>query len=376
MPVNLYFYGEVLIIHEMKHACISFFLLFLMHFGFGQELLQFEKTIHDFGLVNEDQGLISYSFSFINAGDQPVKITGVNASCGCTTPAWTKEEILPGDSGFITAQYNPLNRPGHFKKSLRVSYSLAAQTKQEVIYIEGNVKPKPKSIEEELPTQLGALRLKYRSLNIGKITTEKVIERTFEVYNDSDSVWDWMPDQSVLPHHITVNFEPVTLKPKETGRISVRFDPNKKDELGFISDHIMLFTSENMMPEKELNVIATVEEYFPPLTADELEKAPKLTFDRNSYDFGNIKKGATATTTFTLTNYGQQDLLIRQIKPNCGCTVTKLKKDKIAPGKSVEMEVSFDSSGRRGRQYKTVTVFSNDPTAPTQTISLKAEISD
>lgn len=358
----------------MKKALVSFLVLLVVHAGFGQESIKFEKATHSFGVVNEDDGPITYSFPFKNTGSQTIKITAVKASCGCTTPAWTKEEVMPNDSGFVTAQYNPRNRPGHFKKSLRVSYLNGGQAKQEVLYIEGNVKPKPKTIEDELSTKLGDLRLKYKSLNIGKITTEKEVERIFEVYNDSDSVWDWVPDKSKLPSHIQVSFEPLSLKPKDPGKILVTFDPNKQSELGFISDNIRLFTTENSMPEKDLSVIATVEEYFPPMSEEELENAPRLSFDKTQHDFGNLNQGNSASTIFTLTNNGREDLIIRQVKANCGCTVTKLKKKKIAPGKNVELEVIFDSSGRRGRQYKTVTVFSNDPTAPTQTLSLKAEV--
>lgn len=359
----------------MKSALICFLGLCMAGLAFGQENLKFEKSTHDFGLVNEEDGPITYSFMFVNQGSDPVRITGVKASCGCTTPAWTKEEIMPNDSGFVTAQYNPFNRPGNFKKSLRVSYLNADQAKQEVLYIEGNVKPKPKTLEDELPTQLGNLRLKYKSLNVGKITTEKVVERVFEVYNDSDSVWDWLPEKSVLPAHIQVDYQPVTLLPKEKGQIVLKYDP-ARGELGFRSNNIRLFTTENEMPEKELSVIATVEEFFPPMTEEELAKAPRLLFDKNQYDFGQVRQGNTVTTTFTLTNNGQQDLIIRQVKANCGCTITKLSDEKIAPGKSADLEVRFDSSGRRGRQYKTVTVFSNDPAGPTQSLSLKAEVND
>lgn len=360
----------------MKKAIFCLMAAVLVTTSFAQDVIEFEKSLHDFGMVKEENGAISYSFTFINAGKDPLTITGVNASCGCTTPAWTQEQVQPGDSGFITAQYNPLNRPGHFKKSLKVNYAVGGKNEQSVLYIEGNVKPKPKTIEDELPTQIGDLRLKYKSLNMGKITTEKPVIQTFDVYNESDSVWDWQPELSKLPPHISVAYEPAYLKPHEAGQIIVTYDPNKSGELGFRTDNIRLFTTETNEPEKELFVIATVEEYFPPMTAEELEKAPRLSFNKSTHDFGNVNGGSTVTTTFSLTNNGQEDLIIRQVKANCGCTVPKVKKEKIAPGKTVELEVSFDSSGRRGRQYKTVTVFSNDPIAPTQTLSLKADVVD
>src|SRR5687768_2955826 len=81
--------------------------------------IQFEKTTHDFGSVNES-GPITYEFKFTNTGSEPLVINNVKASCGCTTPGWTKEPVMPGKTGVVTAQYNTVNRPGGFNKSLTV----------------------------------------------------------------------------------------------------------------------------------------------------------------------------------------------------------------------------------------------------------------
>jgi hypothetical protein len=79
-------------------------------------VIEFEKTTHDFGSVPES-GPITYEFKFTNKGKFPVTIGSVKASCGCTTPSWTKDPIMPGKSGTITAQYNTVNRPGAFTKT-------------------------------------------------------------------------------------------------------------------------------------------------------------------------------------------------------------------------------------------------------------------
>ena len=105
---------------------------------------------HDFGEIKEEDGYAEHTFNFVNVGDAPITITQVKASCGCTTPGWTKEEILPGDSGYVKARYNPRNRPGRFRKSLRITTSDAPSN--QTLYIMGIVKPKPKSPEQEYPS--------------------------------------------------------------------------------------------------------------------------------------------------------------------------------------------------------------------------------
>ncbi|MEQ9307705.1 MAG: DUF1573 domain-containing protein [Marinoscillum sp.] len=336
--------------------------------------LDFVKTTHDFGDVKEESGPVVYSFDFVNTSKDTLLINSVNASCGCTTPDWSKEAVAPGDSGFITAQYDPLNRPGKFKKSLTVDYVLGANPQTKSVFIEGLVQPKPKTVEDELPTVMGALRVKYKAFNMGKITNNEASIHNFDVYNESDSVVSWLADKSQIPDFMEVSFVPETLEPKTMGVVSLKYDVGAKNDLGFVTDNIVLFTSEPVDSMKEFHVIATIEEYFPPMTPEELSVAPKLVFDKTQLDFGRVTGGNKVVGTFTMTNKGKSDLIIRKTKTNCGCTLSKPAKTIIAPGEQVELEVSFDTAGRRGRQYKTVTVFTNDPTASSQMISIKADV--
>ncbi len=60
-------------------------------------------------------------FSFTNTGKVPLILNDVKASCGCTTPEWTKEPVLPGKNGTIRVTFNPKNRPGSFSKTIQVN---------------------------------------------------------------------------------------------------------------------------------------------------------------------------------------------------------------------------------------------------------------
>ena len=171
---------------------------------------EFDESTHDFGEVKEDAGAISYEFVFTNSGNSPLIINNVKASCGCTTPAWSKEPVMPGEKGFIKAEYNPLNRPGAFNKSLTITSNAESQN---ILYIQGKVVPRIKYIEEELRVQVGALRLKNKTVNMGRITTENVSTRNIDVYNDSDKPITFSK-KSVGPEFIKLAFEPQTLNAK------------------------------------------------------------------------------------------------------------------------------------------------------------------
>jgi len=143
-----------------------------------------------------------------------------------------------------------------------------------------------------------------------------------------------------------------------------------------MSDNIVLFTDESNDNRKSFSVYANIEEYFPPMTAEELEMAPKLMIENRVHDFGRIKQGSVVETTFTIMNEGKSDLNIRKTKSTCACTVSTPEKSTLEPGEQIKINVSFNSTGRRGTQQKSVTIFTNDPSGPTQRITIKAFIEE
>lgn len=334
----------------------------------GQSKLDFTVVDHDFGEIKEEGGAAEYTFHFVNKGEEPIRITNVKASCGCTTPGWTKEEVMPGDSGFVQAKYNPRNRPGKFRKSLRITTSDVSSNT--TLYIMGFVKPKPKTPEEEFPVSLGVFRMKYRGLNMGKITNEKPVEKTFDVYNSSDTIAILIAENMRLPEHINISLVEDFLNPRELGQLKVTYDPVKKNDFGYVSDNIQLDTAS----EENLSVIAVIDEYFPPMTAEELDNAAKLEISDRSYDFGKVTAGTILEIDFELTNVGNEKLFFRTVKSNCGCITYELKNKGIKKGKSQTLKVFFDTSEMRGNQYKSITIYSNDPVAPTQIITIKGNV--
>lgn len=97
-----------------------------------------EVTSHDFGEFKEADGKVSHTFVIQNKGQAPLVITRVIASCGCTTPEWTKEPIAPGKTGNIKVTYDPSGRPGPFSKTISV-YS-NGKTGSYILTIRGEVK--------------------------------------------------------------------------------------------------------------------------------------------------------------------------------------------------------------------------------------------
>lgn len=104
----------------------------------AQAVISAENATHDFGEIKEADGKVAHTYTISNTGDAPLVITRVIASCGCTTPEWTKEPIAAGKTGSITITFDPANRPGPFAKTISV-YS-NGKTGSFILTIRGEVK--------------------------------------------------------------------------------------------------------------------------------------------------------------------------------------------------------------------------------------------
>lgn len=102
----------------------------------NQAEITFDKEVHDFGVITQNNPA-TYTFTFKNTGKEPLIITQAAASCGCTTPEWTKEPIMPGKKGFVKATYNAASM-GSFNKAVTVMSNAKKSTV--TLYIKGEVK--------------------------------------------------------------------------------------------------------------------------------------------------------------------------------------------------------------------------------------------
>ena len=98
------------------------------------EVMKVNTTLHDFD--NIPQGKPVYCiFELTNIGETPLKLDDVVASCGCTTPEWSREPIAPNATALLKVGYNAA-AVGHFDKFITISYN---KNQKKIINIKGNV---------------------------------------------------------------------------------------------------------------------------------------------------------------------------------------------------------------------------------------------
>ena len=98
-----------------------------------------------------------------------------------------------------------------------------------------------------------------------------------------------------------------------------------------------------------------------------------IVFGEYEHDFGKVTEGEKVGWVFKFENQGTSNLVITSATTSCGCTVPEYDTKPIAPGGKGNLEVVFDTSGRNGKQTKTITVKSNART-PVVLLKITAEV--
>ncbi|QCR21710.1 DUF1573 domain-containing protein [Pontibacter sp. SGAir0037] len=223
--------------------------------AFAQGELKFEKELHDFGTFAE--GIqASYEFRVKNVGTQPVVIANVQPSCGCTTPDWTKEPILPGRTGVIKAVYNSSGRPGPFHKSITVTSNAANPTN--VLYIKGDVGAKDlkTSYTEEQKLKSPRLAVGSTNYNFGKLEKGQKAVAKFIIKNTgrTDLIIQGIKNNC---NCISYRISEPALKPGQQGILELMYKPSVLNDQNEV---VTVLSNDIIMPDLRLTLKATVVE--------------------------------------------------------------------------------------------------------------------
>ncbi len=99
--------------------------------------VKFNKTVHDFGKLKMGNQIVKCTFYYKNIGNDMLFISRVKTSCGCTTPEYSKEPLMPGDSATFVVGYQVSDILGPFNKKITVFTN--AENSVSVLSIKGNV---------------------------------------------------------------------------------------------------------------------------------------------------------------------------------------------------------------------------------------------
>ncbi len=352
-----------------KISFLTVFVLGLALWGVKAQnaTITFQEKKHNFGTIEERGGRAVHKFEFKNTGSAPLIIQRVTASCGCTTPNWTKSPVEPGKTGFIEVSYNPIGRPGAFTKSISVFSN--ATNEREILYISGHVNRGQTAVQNQtnsnvgFSARIGDLQLSSNRLSFGNLAKgDEVKSRTISVQNASAST---MTVQFTnLPAHLEVQVQPQVLKPSERGTITINYNPAKAVEWGPVEDALMplINGAKDANDKSGIQISAILLEDFSKMSTAEKQKAPILEVKSKNLHFGTIKKGSRVRGQVSIKNSGAKPLEIRRVlNHNSDIQITPVRSS-IRGGRTENFKVEINTKFVPAGEYrKMFTVYTNDP---------------
>jgi hypothetical protein len=328
--------------------------------------ISFSETTHDFGTIIETGGNVSCNFVVTNNSDAPLIITNVSASCGCTTPQWTREPIEPGKTGSVTATYSPVGRVAPFTKTITVSTNLSSpitlRIKGEVV--KGVVTRQP---GKDYVVKLGDYLLKTQNLDFKSVAPDEVKIVRLEVFNNSEI--PVTQSVNILPKSIAVTFNPTIVPPKTEATIDVSFDAKTINQFGKFKGEVNILINgvSHAFPYS-----AIILDDFSKWTATKKAQAGKINASFSELTFGNFSK-KNDTRTVKLSNSGKSRLNIKNIQSESPLIKVSKTILSIEPGEIAELKVSIDGKKVKSDLNTVVAIISDDPKTPVYEITVTAK---
>jgi len=336
------------------------------------EDIVFEKTIIEFGNILVEDGIQIAKYNFTNNGKEEFQISNIDAACGCTNPRASSYRIKPGESGTITAEFNPVGMLGEVNKWIYVkgNYSNGFQIDLHfTASIRSSVNRDPNSY---YPGEFGYLLFHKSFLDLGITKSKESKQDSLLISNDGyDEIV--ISDANYLPPFISAKL-PISLAPKEFKWMYFDINTGAVDTVGKYTGTIQLVTNDKFYPKKELTYQLIFEQDFSNLKRRELKKAPKIILETNYVDLGKMKSGELKSKSFTIKNEGKSDLIIKRVDTDCACAILNNLKSNIAPGEIITVTAQLDALYKQGKQTKGIVLYTNDPVNPRIVVSIAAVV--
>lgn len=362
--MNLFIKGEVL--GKPKDHTDTF----RVHLG---DLL-FERNNPVFHNMRYDE-VRNDTIRFYNNSGKEMQIS-VKETPGHVQATLSGNRLKAGERGYIAIRYNAgvLKQYGNRNDRIILQTNDAKQ-EQKMLFLTSNIlEPPPAPKPEQLyPFAMGNLLMSRNGVSFAQILDTETKSDSLTIYNNGER--PMKIDFQKPAAHIKATVSANVIKPGETAMIRISYDASRVNAFGFQSgDRLYLQTDDSIQPLKIVYVSANIKEDFSKLTPRQLENAPKIEFAEKIFDFGTRPTGDPVPYSYTFRNTGKSDLIIRKVHASCGCTATTPEKTTIKPGESSKIDINFDTKGRTGQQFKSITVITNDPNNPEVMLQVKGNL--
>lgn len=323
------------------------------------EGLEMDKTVHNFGDIKHKSGPVSCSFTLTNTSSSPTVIYQVVSSCGCTDVEWTKEPIMPGKKGKISASYSNDEGPYPFDKTLTVYVS--GVNKPVLLKIRGVSVETEKPLEESYPDKFGPFSMKTSEYNCGSVEQGQVKNELAMVANLSNQPLKITFKDVSENLDIRISPNPIPARSTAEMHYSVTADRKLWGNNEYVATPV---ANGKTYGDKKIHVKAFTRENFDNLTNIERSNGPRPRFDVSTIEAGMVKQGEKIHAEFTFKNEGKQPFEVYKVDVDApDYKFSSIPSTK--PGEKTTFSVDVDTSRMpKGEMLVIVTLTTNSPLRP------------
>ena len=343
----------------MKSLFLSILAAIAILMPAGDEVISWDKTVHNFGDVSVADGPLSCTFTLTNNGQEPISIFEVVSSCGCTDVKWTKGSIQPGGKGTVSATYKNEDGPMPFDKTLTAYIS--GVKKPVILRLRGVVHEKKKSLEELYGAQkLGNLGLKSRSVNVGTLRQGLAASETAVVANLGKKPMSVSFADVSEGLTISVDTNPIPAGGTAVLKCTVNADPQRYGKQVYKATPVL----DGKMASTPIEVTAWTQENFAGWTEKQRKDAALPYFDQSTFNFGKVKAGEKLEVVFRCNNRGKSAFHVYQADSEDAALQVVSIKD-IPGQKKGDILFTLDTSTlEKGETVIMISLTTNSPLRP------------
>lgn len=330
---------------SVRKILLSLFLTVMTVLVYAQDgPFVFDSTTWDFGDIEESAGPVKHTFLLRNISSKEQHLDMVIPSCDCTTAQYPMTSVLPGGTTEITVTYDPTSLPGQFRQNVRVFTAKSKVVYR--LYIEGNVLPRDKSVDEQCPYYIAdGLQSSSLLLRFGFARKGDVSSKSFNIVNTSKGTLNLKYEAK----GVKVS-GPFSLSPGEIAPVTVAVTP---ENIGTFDGTIYIYAGNR---GKAVNVLGYGVQY-----EKNSSVSPSFRFEPTRAVFKRDK------AEINFYNDGNKALTIFKIEFPDGISSDFSAPMRIEVGKKAS--VRFNCSGFQGEAV--ARVYSDDPERPMREILCK-----
>jgi len=232
----------------IKNFSFVFFLFSSLVFAqLMQPKLVLQQSSFDFGDIKQGE-IVSHTFVLTNSGGDLLKITNVQASCGCTAASPEKSELAPGESTDLTVKFNSKGRMGKQLKTVKI-FTNDPESPEMTLTINGNV------VNEGLSGAVPTIYFPETQHDFGQVSEGEKINYTFRFVNKGQTELV-IKDVKSSCGCTAALLSSSNIKPGQEGTIKVEFDT--KNRSGKNSKTVTVQSNDPKDPTKILTIYADI----------------------------------------------------------------------------------------------------------------------